>query len=155
MSSESKIVDPKEVDKPSSEGPEASRAVADAKEDAESSDDVDAPTANGYLAGENATAPAKKKKSKRKKIKNALTGGSSSSSAVQSQKQLTQEQLALLLEANPALKAEVGKLSPDQLRDDVEDVNGGFTHWHNDDGAESEGYGQFQVLGYSTSGPVR
>lgn len=61
------------------------------------------------------SAPKKKKKSKRKKIKDALTGGASGISIGGSDKKLTHEQLQLLLESNPALKAEAADMSPQQL----------------------------------------
>lgn len=105
MSEELKIASP------SNEAAEASVPTAEES----SGDEAEALTAGGQADTGDAAAPAKKKKSKRRKIKNALTGGASSSSAGVTERKITQEQLALLLEANPALKAEVANMSPSQL----------------------------------------
>ncbi|KAF2102414.1 N-myristoyl transferase [Rhizodiscina lignyota] len=112
MPEESKIAEPETGSKPSNEAPEAQPDV-EAEADS-SADEAEPASTNGGDAAEGEAAPAKKKKkSKRKKIKDALTGGSSSSAP--SEKKLTEEQLNLLLEANPSLKAEVANMPPSQL----------------------------------------
>lgn len=116
MSAESKETDP-----PAKLNDDATpkATVEDEEESSEEEEAVD------IAGGDTAIAKkkGKKRKSKKKKIAVGVSGDSSSSSGAKSQKKVTQEQLELLLQANPALKAEVKNMTPGQLESMMSKLN--------------------------------